>query len=164
MPEGINHYITNHGIGLTFTPNLALPSVPLIKTGLPLLGQTSALQYFALGESVSIEGINFTLPYQFGQAEVGPISVRLGWIDKNTNNGNLDEFGSTGTLHLPDFNQEFSIENHIKTPSTADSPWGIRILAIVGWVNMLNTPAVLNTVAQRSRVYLKVRHYFNQIS
>jgi len=164
MPEGIVHYIQNNSFGITFTVNIPFGSVPILKTGLPQIGETSALQYFTLGESVAILSSNVVLPYQFGQAGTGPAKIVLGWVDKNGHAGPLYNFGSGGQLAVPDFNQEHNINNFIETPATADSPWGLRITSVSGLVNMFNTPAALDATIQNVRIFLKIRHFFNMVS
>lgn len=165
MPEGKVHWISNNGVNdLYFNVDILFDSVPLLKSGLPLIGNTSAIQYFQLGEVVAIEQISLVLPYQFGAGEVPPISITLGWIDKDAHAANLDEFGINGTFPMPEVNQSFDVGNLIKTPSAATNSWALRCTAIVGWVNMFNTPAALDGDTEAVRCMLKVRHNLDMVA
>lgn len=164
MAEGVVRNIVNVDfISLHFTVNLAFDSVPMLKTGNPLLTQTNTALYFKKGDAVAIESVNLCLPYQFGQGENAPSGVKLGWLDKDANAGVVTEFGSDGTLWIPDPNQNFKIESFIPTPAAATNDWAIRVTAIVGWVNMFNVPAAFDGTDEQIRLFLKVRSYFDQV-
>jgi hypothetical protein len=164
---GLTHWITNYGNTLTFTANNAVTSQPITLAGLPNLGRTSALVYFPYGDNCLIESISLVLPFQYSGGEMPPPSVRLGWVDKAANNGNLVEFGANGEFSIPEYNQPWDVYNMINMPAgvAAAQPWGIRILAVSGlWANQINGPAILNGTTQACRVFLKVRHTLDMVS
>lgn len=159
---GSIRWISNQGNNnLYFDVDLSFDSRPLAFNPCNL-GESPTVTWFTLGDAVAIESLVFVLPYQYGQAEA-PTSLNLSWIDKNSNTGPLLEFGSSGLLDVPDFNQEYKVAAFVETPSLADSPWTIELSGAVGWVNMFNVPAALDLTREECRLMLKVRSYWGQI-
>ncbi len=160
--EGVRNNISNFGQNLAFTPNSAVISVPVTIAGNDPLGDAGSNTYFEYGETIIIESIFISVPYQWGLAEMGPLSLRFEWFDRLANHDALPIFDITGGINVPDVNISFPIDSVLDTPDLATDDWKIELVNVFGWnMNMLNSPAALDTIVQYPLVTMFVRSNFN---
>jgi len=160
--QGIRNNLCTLGTNLAFTPNNAVNSVPVaLAANIPFSDSFGAV-YFQYGETILIESIFVSIPYQWGIAELGPLSLNFIYRDRAGNNGTLPIFDVTGGINIPDVSINFPVNSLIDTPGLAVNDWRIELSAVTGWaMNMINSPASLNAIIQYPRVFLQVRSNFN---
>ncbi len=166
--QGVSEYIISETVSPSFVVNTALTDVNIIDNGVLDFFDSANNPFFPHGDNVIIEAIRFQTDFAFGNGEANQLGnpgvrIQLGYIDVNTNSGNVTEVGGNGFITVPSFNVDFPLNTFVRQPANVDSDWTFRQLLISGNVSMLNVPASLNATTQRIRTYMKVRHTFPMV-
>jgi len=169
LPDtGISHYIATPWDQFTYTAAASGAAAATMAANTPM-EDGGGRNYFDFSDNVYIESLYVAMTYQFGLALPQPASaqyvIRLGWLDKSTNAGNLLEFGSNGDFLVNDAPLEIPVNTLIKRPATADNDWLIRVVQASGFqINCFNTPTALVSSTQYLSVMLKVRHTLDMVT